>query len=27
MLLLGLVGQWWWVYQMLALGNTYTQIP
>ena len=27
MLVLGLVGQWWWIYQMLALGNTYTQIP
>jgi len=27
MLLLGLIGQWWWIYQMLALGNTYTQIP
>ncbi|MFT3799523.1 hypothetical protein [Microbacterium sp.] len=27
MLGLGLVAQWWWIYQMLALGNTYTQIP
>lgn len=27
MLLLGLVAQAWWIYQMLALGNTYTQIP
>ncbi|WP_323741074.1 hypothetical protein [Microbacterium sp. VKM Ac-2870] len=24
---LGLTGQWWWIYQMLAIGNTYTQIP
>lgn len=23
----GLVGQWWWIYSMYALGNTYTQIP
>ncbi|MFT4214996.1 MAG: hypothetical protein QM622_09510 [Microbacterium sp.] len=27
LLALGLLGQWWWIYQMLALGNTYTQIP
>lgn len=27
MLVLGLVAQAWWIYQMLALGNTYTQIP
>lgn len=27
MLALGLVGQAWWIYQMLALGNTYAQIP
>ncbi len=27
LLALGLIGQWWWIYQMLALGNTYTQIP
>lgn len=22
-----LAGQWWWIYSMFALGNTYTQIP
>lgn len=27
MLVLGLIAQWWWIYNMLALGNTYTQIP
>lgn len=27
MLAAGLLGQWWWIYQMLALGNTFTQIP
>lgn len=27
MLGLGLLGQWWWIYEMLALGNSYTQIP
>ncbi|MGB4779006.1 hypothetical protein [Microbacterium sp.] len=27
MLVLGLIGQWWWIREMLALGNTYTQIP
>lgn len=27
MLVLGLAAQAWWIYQMLALGNTYTQIP
>lgn len=27
MLVVGLIGQWWWIYQMLALGNTYAQIP
>ncbi|MGV9193397.1 hypothetical protein ACQ143_03540 [Microbacterium sp. MC2] len=27
MLVLGLAGQWWWIYNMLALGNTYTHIP
>lgn len=27
MLVLGIVGQWWWIYNMLALGNTYSQIP
>ncbi|SFI25169.1 MULTISPECIES: membrane protein [Microbacterium] len=27
MLALGLLGQWWWIYNMLALGNTYYQIP
>lgn len=27
MLVLGLAGQWWWIYQMLALGTTFTQIP
>jgi hypothetical protein len=27
MLALGLLGQWWWIYNMLALGNTYFQIP
>ncbi len=27
MLVAGLAGQWWWIYSMLALGNTYTQIP
>lgn len=27
MLVLGLVGQWWWIYNMLALGHTYVQIP
>lgn len=27
MLILGLVGQAWWIHQMLALGNTYAQIP
>ena len=26
-LLVGLIGQWWWIYQMLAIGNSYTQIP
>lgn len=26
-LALGLLGQWWWIYNMLALGNTYYQIP
>ncbi|MDQ1083810.1 MULTISPECIES: hypothetical protein [Microbacterium] len=24
---LALVGQWWWIYNMYALGNTYWQIP
>ncbi|KAA9143755.1 hypothetical protein F6B41_26225 [Microbacterium lushaniae] len=23
----GLMGQWWWIYNMYALGNTYWQIP
>lgn len=27
MLALALVGQWWWIYNMYALGNTYWQIP
>ncbi|GAA3915804.1 hypothetical protein GCM10022382_22480 [Microbacterium invictum] len=27
MLVLGLAGQWWWIYSMLAQGNAYTQIP
>lgn len=27
MLTLGVAGQWWWIYNMLALGNTYYQIP
>ena len=27
MLGLGLLGQWWWIYEMLALVNSYTQIP
>ncbi|WP_292834330.1 hypothetical protein [Microbacterium sp.] len=27
MLVLGLVAQAWWIYQMLALGNTYARIP
>lgn len=27
MLLLGLVGQWWWIHDMLAVGNAFTQIP
>ncbi len=27
MLGLGLVAQWWWIYQMLVLGTTFTQIP
>lgn len=27
MLALGLLGQWWWIYQMLVLGTTFTQIP
>ena len=22
-----LLGQWWWIYNMYALGNTYWQIP
>ncbi|MEV7827751.1 hypothetical protein AB0N91_10140 [Microbacterium enclense] len=26
-LALALVGQWWWIYNMYALGNTYWQIP
>lgn len=26
-LTLALVGQWWWIYNMYALGNTYWQIP
>ena len=26
-LAVGLLGQWWWIYQMLALGETFTQIP
>ncbi|MFV0373807.1 hypothetical protein [Microbacterium sp.] len=26
-LAVGLIGQWWWIYNMYALGNTYTQIP
>lgn len=26
-LALGLAGQWWWIYNMYALGNTYWQIP
>ncbi|MFJ6652039.1 hypothetical protein ACIQLJ_04475 [Microbacterium sp. NPDC091313] len=26
-LALGLVGQWWWIYNMYALANTYWQIP
>ncbi|MFE1644697.1 hypothetical protein ACFM35_03850 [Microbacterium sp. P01] len=26
-LLLCLLGQWWWIYNMYALGNTYWQIP
>lgn len=24
---LGLLGQWWWIYQMLVLGTTFAQIP
>lgn len=27
MLALALTGQWWWIYNMYALGNTYWQIP
>lgn len=27
MLTLALIGQWWWIYNMYALGNTYWQIP
>ena len=26
-LVAGLAGQWWWIYNMYALGNTYWQIP
>ncbi len=26
-LVLGLVGQWWWIHNMYALGNTFWQIP
>lgn len=27
MLVLGLVGQWWWIHEMLVEGTTFTQIP
>jgi len=27
MLVLGLVGQWWWIYEMLVQGKTFAQIP
>lgn len=27
MLTLGLVGQWWWIHEMLVLGETFAQIP
>lgn len=27
MLVLGLIGQWWWIHEMLARGETFTQIP